>query len=107
MRLLTTYINLKKNNRESKKSRRSKKRKRSRKRRKNKRKRKINNINIVTEITLNKKMERKVKKTNIKSVIDKKNNSAEGTDPDLNKRSKENAIHHLNREVVILIENLV
>lgn len=52
-------------------------------------------------------MERKVKKTNIKSVIDKKNNSAEGTDPDLNKRSKENATHHLNREVVILIENLV
>lgn len=96
-----------KNNRESKKSRRSKKRKRSRKRRRNKRKRKINNINIVTVITHNKKMERKVKKTNIKSVIDKKNNSAEGTDPDLNKRSKENATHHLNREVVILIENLV
>lgn len=104
MRLLTTYINLKKNNKENKKSRRSKRKKRSKRRRKNKRKRKINNITVITH---NKKMERKVKKTNIKSVIDKKNNSAEGTDPDLNKRSKENATHHLNREVVILIENSV
>lgn len=102
---MTTYINLKKNNRESKKSRKSKRKKRSRKKRKNKRKRKINNTNIVTEITHNKKMERRVKKTNIKSVIDKKNNREGGIDPDLNKRAKENVTHHLNREAVILVEN--
>ena len=50
-------------------------------------------------------MERRVKKTNIKSVIDKKNNREGGIDPDLNKRAKENVTHHLNREAVILVEN--
>lgn len=49
-------------------------------------------------------MKRKVKKTNIRNVTEKRNRHAKERDQDLNKREKENAIRHLNREIAILID---
>ena len=86
------FISLNKNKRKSKKKKRNKKEK------------KTNNISIVIKIINKKLMKRKVKKTNIRNVTEKRNRHAKERDQDLNKREKENAIRHLNREIAILID---
>lgn len=104
LKRLMTFISPRKKNRNNKKSKRKKRNKRSRKKRKNRRKRKINNIVIAIVIIHKKKMKKEIRKKNIKSVTDKRNNSVKGTDPDLRKDIKENVTHPLNQEAAILAE---
>lgn len=102
LKLLTTsslYKNKKRN-----KGRKSKKNIKNKKRIRSKRKKKTDNTSIVIETIHKKKIKRNTKKTNTKNEIMKKNNSVRETDRDLQRKAKENDIHHLNQEAAVLID---